>query len=196
MHHPSIILHSDTTSKRGFNMAAKIKKSAASDKSTVIRESKQQQHQQQRQQYLQSPPRQQYLIKDDETLLIDPAIVAAENPDVSSVIFSYARAARPLKLFWHFWPFIPCFDTLHPCYRIIHHLPSLNAAALVRPYQLSKSPLHPTSSLSPTYLALCSLQQLLPSFLHWYTLLSGQKRNTNVHRHFSNVLHLVLSIKP
>jgi hypothetical protein len=117
MHNPSIILHPHASSKRGFNMAAKSKKSAASEKSVAIREMKQQQHHHLQQQYRQQSTPQTQTIQDDETLLIDPAIVAAENPDVSSPVFHMLRMilqARPLKLYFALLAIHTLLDTLIP----------------------------------------------------------------------------------
>ena len=122
MHNPSIILHPHASSKRGFNMAAKSKKSAASEKSVAIREMKQQQHHHHQQQYRQQSPPQTQTIKDDETLLIDPAIVAAENPGVSSPVFHMLRMiwkARPLKLYFALLAIHTLLDTLIPVNRNI-----------------------------------------------------------------------------
>lgn len=101
-------------------MAAKTKKSAASEKSAAFREMRQQQQQQQQQHYQRQSPPQTHIIKDDETLLIDPAIVAAENPDVSSPVFhTYDLEARPLKLFFALLAIHTLPDTLDPC--LPHH---------------------------------------------------------------------------
>jgi hypothetical protein len=113
MHNPSIILHSDTTSKRGFNMATKSKKSAASEKSTAaLREAKLQ--------YQQSPPQpRHHMIKDDETLLIDPAIVAAEHPDVSHL--SICPRCSTVKAFPALAGYSYPASYLDPCCRHHYH---------------------------------------------------------------------------
>ena len=71
---------------------AKSKRSAASATSTSSQKTKQAQYQQQYQ-----PLPQQQIITNDETLLIDPAIVAAENPDVSRLfICSFCSTVEAL----------------------------------------------------------------------------------------------------
>lgn len=167
-HCPSILLHSDTNSKRGFNMAAKSKNAAASEKSTVaIRETKQQQH------YRQSPPR-HHMIKDDETLLIDPAIVAAENPDVSRLFICLGclTVKASSALAGYSYP-ASCFPTLIPATAFIIHLPSNRARCtgeVLSSTRKDPPPFpYPLSPTTPRDLALCCLKQLLPSSIHWYT---------------------------
>jgi hypothetical protein len=198
MHNPSIILHPHASSKRGFNMAAKSKKSAAAEKSVAIREMKQQQHHNiQHQQYQQHSPPRTHIIKDDETLLIDPAIVAAENPDVSSPVFLMLRMiskARPLKLYFALLAIHTLLDTLIPATRIIP--PPAICPVGARPEALSTRgiPLPIRYPLSLAYLAISCLQQLLPFFIHWYS--SSTERHKLAPPLFRHPSYLDPSIKP